>query len=60
MAVTELRSDIDAAIRRLDTGERAFNVKWNDGHEAYFTTCGCASTAPARLAGTWIRVSAPL
>ena len=36
MAVTAFRSGADPAIRRLDTGERAFKVEWSDGHESVF------------------------
>ncbi len=36
MAVTAFRSEAHPAIRRLDTGERAFNVEWSDGHESVF------------------------
>ena len=36
MAVTAFRSGVDSAIRRLNTGERAFKVEWNDGHESVF------------------------
>ena len=36
MAVTAFRSGVDSAIRRLNTGERAFKVEWSDGHESVF------------------------
>ena len=34
MAVTAVRSEVE--IRHLDTGDRAFTVKWADGHESVF------------------------
>ena len=36
MAVTASSSRIDPPIRHLDTGDRAFTVKWADGRESVF------------------------
>ena len=36
MTVTKLSSKFDSAIRALDTGDRAFNVRWCDEHKSVF------------------------
>ncbi len=49
MAVTAFPAHDAPAIRRLDPGDRAFSVGWNDGHESVFHyvwlrfNCACAT-----------------